>query len=89
MLAIEPDLVRRDRFAEADPADRWGTYVEGVLVGFDAADFTEAGNVGDPRLASAEKGEAVLRAACDALERFCRWLGERGDDELAARAHRP
>jgi len=83
MLAIDPDLVRRDRFAEAGGTGQWGTYVEGVLVGFDAADFTEAGNVGDPRLASAEKGEAVLRAANEALARFCDWLAGRTEDELA------
>jgi creatinine amidohydrolase len=89
MLAIHPELVRADRFSEAGPADRWGTYVEGVLVGFDAIDFTEQGNVGDPKLAEGEKGRAVLSAACDSLSRFGRWLADRTEEELAQRSHLP
>jgi len=89
MLAIHPKLVRTDRFDEADSADQWGTYVEGVLVGFDAADFTEQGNVGDPRLSDAAKGREAISVACDSLERFCAWLAERSDKELARRPHKP
>jgi len=89
MLAIDRALVRADRFDDAGEVTDWGTYVEGVLVGFDAADFTEQGNVGDPRRADREKGEAALSAAVDSLGRFCDWLSARTDDELAARPHRP
>ncbi len=89
MLAIDPELVRTNRLDEAGSVDRWGTYVEGVLVGFDAADFTEPGNVGDPNLADAEKGKAVLSAACDSLGRFCTWLAGRTEDELTAHPHLP
>ena len=89
MLVIHPGLVRTDRFDEADPADRWGTYVEGVLVGFDAVDFTRQGNVGDPGLADEAKGRQVIRAACDSLDRFCTWLDARSDEELARRPHVP
>jgi len=88
ILAIHPELVRIDRFQDADPATRWGTYVEGVLVGFDAADFTERGNVGDPNLASAEKGKVVLAAACDCLRRFCAWLAAQELEDLDAAPHR-
>ena len=89
MLAIRPELVRSDRFDEADSANEWGTYVEGVLVGFDAADFTEQGNVGNPRLADEAKGHQVLSAACDSLGRFCDWLDQRSEEELARRPHVP
>jgi len=87
MLVIDPDSVRTERFKDADPATAWGTYVEGVLVGPDAIDFTKAGNVGDPALADREKGVRTLSAACQSLDRFCRWLTTRTDEELAARPH--
>ncbi len=89
MLAIHPDLVHEDRFDEASSVSQWGTYLEGVLVGFDAADFTDAGNVGgDPSLASVEKGRTALSAACDSLGRFCTWLAERPEEDLAPRPHK-
>jgi len=87
MLAIDPTLVRVDRFAEADTAPIWGRYVEGVLVGADAIDFTQKGNVGNPDLASPEKGQSVLAAACDTLGRFCRWLDTQSDEHLASHPH--
>lgn len=89
MLAIDPGLVRRDRFDEAGRSDRWGTYVEGVLVGWDAIDFTAEGNVGDPRLADVGKGSAALSAACESLGRFCDWLARQADEELVPRPHLP
>ncbi len=89
MQAIHPELVRSDRFDEASSVDQWGTYVEGVLVGFDVADFTEQGNVGDPRLADEAKGRQVLSAACEGLSRFCGWLEKRSEEELARRPHVP
>ena len=88
MMAIDPDAVRRDRFDDADAAVHWGTRVEGVLTGLDAADFTEMGNVGDPRRADAEKGEAVLAASCASLARFCRWLKTQEDGDLVPRPHK-
>jgi creatinine amidohydrolase len=88
MLAIRPELVREDRFEEASSVSQWGTYVEGALVGFDAADFSDAGNVGDPSLASVGKGRTALSAACDSLERFCTWLAERPEEDLAPRPHK-
>ncbi len=89
MLVVRPELVRTERFDEASSADRWGSFVEGVLVGSDAADFTEPGNVGDPRLADEAKGRQLLSAACDSLRRFCAWLEERSEEELARRPHKP
>ena len=89
MLAIRPELVRTDRFDEADSADQWGSYSEGVLVGFDAADFTEQGNVGNPSLSDEAKGRQAISAACDSLGRFCARLDERSDEQLARRPHKP
>ncbi len=89
MLAIERPLVRSDAFDDAGDVTQWGTYIEGVLVGFDAADFTERGNVGDPRLADLDKGEAALSAASDSLSRFCDWLADRSEEALASPPHRP
>ena len=89
MLAIHPELVHNDRFDEASPVGQWGTYVEGVLVGFDAADFSEAGNVGDPNRADVDKGRAVLSAACESLSRFCAWLAGQTDDNLTPCPHKP
>ena len=89
MSVIRPELVRSDRFDAASSVGQWGAYVEGVLVGADAADFTEQGNVGDPRLADAAKGRRVLSAACDSLSRFCGWLEQRSEEELARRPHVP
>jgi len=87
MLAIHPELVQPELFTEASSVAQWGKYVEGVLVGFDAADFTSQGNVGDPRLGSAEKGNAVLSAAINKLGRFCDWLADQSDQDLAPRSH--
>jgi len=89
LLAIAPDLVRHDRLDDADAATAWGSTVEGVLVGADALDFTERGNVGDPHLSTAEKGKTVLEAADSSLGRFCDWFTKRTDEELAARPHLP
>jgi len=89
MLVIRPELVRTERFDDADAVGQWGAYVEGVLVGSDAADFTEGGNVGDPRLADKGKGRRVLSAACESLSRFCGWLEQRSEEELARRPHMP
>lgn len=89
MLAIEPELVSFERFAEAGTVAQWGTYVEGVRVGFDAADFTEKGNVGDPKLADSDKGKRVLSAACDSLNRFCVWLASQNSEDLESRPHLP
>jgi creatinine amidohydrolase len=87
MLVIDPDLVHKERFVEASDTVHWGTYVEGVRIGFDAAEFSKQGNVGDPSLADVEKGKRVLADARDSLSRFCAWLAERSDEELAPAPH--
>ena len=88
MLVIDPDLVREDRFDKASESTEWGAYIEGVQVGFDAIDFSEQGNVGDPSLADVEKGMRVLMATRESLSRFCAWLAERSDEDLASAPHK-
>jgi creatinine amidohydrolase len=89
MMAIHPELVRKNRFSDASDTTSWGTFVEGVQVGFDAVDFSERGNVGDPSRAEVEKGKTALSAAADSLARFCAWLATHTPDDLAPRPHLP
>ena len=88
MLVIDPALVREEHFNRASESTKWGSYVEGVQVGFDAADFSDQGNVGDPGLADVEKGVRVLTATRESLSRFCAWLSERSDEDLASAPHK-
>jgi len=53
--------------ASADAADRWGEWVSGVNLAHDADEFTDNGVVGDPTDGDAERGDALLDAASDAL----------------------
>ncbi len=66
---VRPDLVREERLDEAaeGSADGWGEWVGGVNLAYDSAEFSENGAVGDPREASAERGEELLDDASDAL----------------------
>jgi len=88
MLVIDPALVSEERFDNASESTEWGAYVEGVQVGFDAADFSDQGNVGDPSLSDVEKGMRVLMATRESLSRFCAWLSERSDEDLASAPHK-
>jgi creatinine amidohydrolase len=69
LLYTHPDLVREGRIEEAaaDAADRWGDWVGGANVAYDAEAFAPNGVVGDPRDASAGRGEELLAAAGAAL----------------------
>ena len=66
---VRPDLIREERLDEAaeNGADGWGEWVSGVNLAYDSAEFSENGTVGDPREASAERGEELLDDASDAL----------------------
>ncbi|MFB6135381.1 MAG: creatininase family protein [Halobacteriaceae archaeon] len=83
LLYAYPDLVREDRLAAAaaDAADRWGEWVSGTNLAYDADEFAPNGVVGDPGAASAERGEQLLEAASAAL---CELL-----DAVAERRRRP
>ncbi len=63
MLALRPDLVRRDQIADDPPKDD-GT-LRGLFLADDMYQKTDHGAVGYPQLASAEKGQRFLQAAID------------------------
>lgn len=66
---VEPDLVHEDRIADAaaGAAERWGEWVGGVNLAYDAAEFTDSGVVGDPGEGDAGLGEELLEESADAL----------------------
>ena len=69
LRATHPTLVDEDRVEEAgeEAADRWGEWVAGVNLAYDADDFSENGVVGDPSVGDAALGEQLLEASAAAL----------------------
>ncbi|MFB6106449.1 MAG: creatininase family protein [Halobacteriaceae archaeon] len=69
LLSVRADLVREDRLDDAarGAAERWGRWVGGTNLAYDVDEFAANGVVGDPREASAERGEQLLDAAAGAL----------------------
>jgi creatinine amidohydrolase len=65
VLAMRPDLVRTDRL-DAD-GERPGMRVEGVASYHRFDQRTQHGGVGDPRPATAEKGERLLQASAQEI----------------------
>jgi creatinine amidohydrolase len=63
MLALRPELVRRDLIRDDGRAEEHA--LRGLYVAEDMAQRSERGPVGHPELATAEKGERFLRAAAD------------------------
>jgi creatinine amidohydrolase len=61
MLALRPDLVRRDQIRDDPPTD--DPQLRGLYLAQDMWQRTDHGAVGFPELASAEKGKAFLAAA--------------------------
>jgi creatinine amidohydrolase len=61
MLALRPDLVRRDQIRDDPPAD--DPALRGLFLADDMHQKTDHGCVGYPQLASAEKGRKFLDAA--------------------------
>lgn len=76
---VRPETVREDRLDEAAAggADGWGEWVSSVNLAYDAAEFSENGTVGDPREASAERGERLLDDASAALASVLDAVGDR------------
>jgi creatinine amidohydrolase len=66
---LDTHLIREERLENAseNSADGWGEWVSGVNLAYDTDEFSENGVVGDPREASAERGEALLDEATTAL----------------------
>lgn len=63
VLAMRPDLVRKDKL-DAD-GEKEGMKVPGVAAYHRFDQRTEHGGVGDPRPATAEKGERLLQASAE------------------------
>ncbi len=66
MMAIAPDLVDANRFDEAvcpDPRDETHADIDGSYRWISFADKTPSGALGDPRVATAEKGMLLLDTA--------------------------
>jgi creatinine amidohydrolase len=80
MLRINPHLVGDLKKVRAVD---WGNAFEPASRGWITKDRTEAGHIGDPRIASAEKGEVLFRTfATDVvslLERVLKWDGKSWD----------
>lgn len=62
---VRPELVREDRLEEAREGggDRWGEWIAGVNVAYDAEEFTASGVIGDPGAGDADLGERLLDEA--------------------------
>jgi creatinine amidohydrolase len=67
MLALAPDCVRMDRIEAAVPSIPYASQPAGIRRSRAFKDMTDTGVLGDPRTASAEKGEALLNAAAEKL----------------------
>jgi len=68
MMAIAPDLVDKSRFDEAaclDPRDADDAVDDGAYRWVSFAEKTPSGALGDPRTASAAKGEILLNTAAE------------------------
>jgi creatinine amidohydrolase len=63
VLALRPDLVRRDEIRDDPPKD--DSVLRGLFLAEDMKTRTDHGAVGYPERASAEKGRAFLRAAVE------------------------
>ena len=65
LLAAMPDLIQETHLeaAASGAASRWGRWVGGTNLAYDSDTFSESGVVGDPREASAQRGEQLLSQA--------------------------
>jgi len=90
VLAIAEELVREDSLGAAGEGapGGWGQTVHGASVGFDTADFTPTGAVGDPTEASREAGGQLLEAASDELDALVDWLADQPFEDLLPEPHR-
>lgn len=84
------ELVREDAIgaAEAGASESWGERVHGANVGFDTADFSESGAVGEPSKGSAEAGRRLFEQATSELHALIDWLADQPFDALTPEPHR-
>jgi creatinine amidohydrolase len=80
MLRLDPRLVRDPTRVEPVP---FGTPFEPASRGWVMGDRSEPGHIGDPRGATAEKGEVLFRLfaddVCNLLGRVLAWDGRSWD----------
>jgi creatinine amidohydrolase len=80
MLRLAPHLVRNHQQVEAVP---FGNAFEPATRGWITRERTRPGHIGDPRIATAEKGEVLFRVFSDDLvsliERMLKWNGKSWD----------
>ena len=86
---VAGDLLREAALeaAEAGGPDDWGEEVHGAAVGFDTADFSDSGAVGDPTDGDAEKGRKLYAQATDELDRLVSWLAAQPFEDLLPEPH--
>ena len=85
---LRPDLVEESQLEQAadGASERWGEWVAGVDIAYDAVEFTDSGVVGDPREGSAELGEQLHDRASERLVTLFEALATRErDTERAGR----
>lgn len=82
LLASHPEAVDTGRVEEAAAggAERWGRWVAGVNLAVDSHEFTDNGVVGDPTIADANLGTALLEDAGLALAELIDALGQADTD---------
>jgi creatinine amidohydrolase len=90
VMHVAPDLVREGALesAEAGASGGWGKQVHGAEVGFDTADFSESGAVGEPTRGSPEVGAELFDAAADDLDALVSWLADQPFEDLLPEPHR-
>ncbi|HSR11759.1 MAG TPA: creatininase family protein [Thermodesulfobacteriota bacterium] len=79
LLALRPDLVRRDRMKAETPTDpfylKHGSQYPMMFMYNDMKQLSDSGVFGDPTHATREKGEEIIRRCLAYLEDFCKdWL---------------
>ena len=70
MLALRPDLVRREQLRDDPPRD--DPALRGLYLAEDMYQRTDHGAVGFPQLATAAQGRLFLNAAIDARSKLCK-----------------
>lgn len=78
VMHLRDELVDSERLemGRDEGSESWGKFVHGSSVGYDSADFSENGVVGDPTNASKEKGEKLFESSADELVSLVEWLRE-------------
>jgi creatinine amidohydrolase len=89
--AIDESLVDQKALQEATrgASETFGVVRHGAQLPYDTADFSTSGATLDPREASRQAGEEILRTAQAELLQLIRWLAAAADEELQRKPHMP